>query len=654
MRLHCSSALITLAIPVQMSVTTVLLSSTKAELSAPPSQSLEQRSQSPVVNVPMPEAPALQSTTNRQAVVPNETSPVVQTPRAAVSESPAVTQPTRAALPPEVVPSRPEQNRPEQNQADRAPVSQAKPAEIANQPRPVETAINPTMREAPKIAPALVEPSDNRTRPQPVQQVNQPPLRTADTNAIQKPINESVAKSDTAAVSQAVKPMTTPTQEQNTGRVLPPASDTRSIDPRSIQSTGSGSRVEQSSVSGAIAPQKTDVPADAKVSTNKQDAVGGRLEPDRSSTGAGNGTSADRSPTATGGSDIRTQPADRITSATTSTDGRSQPGKQPTSDATAGNDIAQGTRVPAAGDGTVSGGNGGAAGGRIPDARIEPPVAISGGTDMGIRGYVPVEKEVVFDQKEEPSDRQVRAPEEPVSRTLTPAREAEIRITEQFGDRESRSELLTAIRKLEQGKTDDQPTRIVDLTNVLSLIEPIKLQQIKEILIKEVVGKGDEKAEQILVKQLMAIFPKDEEIPHTFKDLKTEIVEVEEETESNKGKAQVVAQLQAMILRAQGKRVDLYKDAAEKFDELKAQTTQDAGAPKVDHRHRYIVKEGDTLKSIAKQKLKDALLADLILEINRSVITTPIGKPLTAKLVILLPTAVDIAEYKKRTEESTS
>lgn len=72
-----------------------------------------------------------------------------------------------------------------------------------------------------------------------------------------------------------------------------------------------------------------------------------------------------------------------------------------------------------------------------------------------------------------------------------------------------------------------------------------------------------------------------------------------------------------------------------------------------ERRQKYVVKEKDTLESIAQKMLRDAKLAALILEINRSVI--PVKKvdgkqviDLRPKTVIWLPTTLDIKEFRGR------
>lgn len=70
-------------------------------------------------------------------------------------------------------------------------------------------------------------------------------------------------------------------------------------------------------------------------------------------------------------------------------------------------------------------------------------------------------------------------------------------------------------------------------------------------------------------------------------------------------------------------------------------------------RERYVVRDGDTLESIAAKRLRDKYLSALIFEINRNII--PVvekdGKKiaqLKAKMVIYLPSQLDIKNYRAR------
>jgi hypothetical protein len=72
-----------------------------------------------------------------------------------------------------------------------------------------------------------------------------------------------------------------------------------------------------------------------------------------------------------------------------------------------------------------------------------------------------------------------------------------------------------------------------------------------------------------------------------------------------------------------------------------------------DRRIRYVVRERDTLESIASKQLKDGKLGALIFEINRKEISLKVehGREvadLRARQVIWLPSGVDIREFRKR------
>ena len=70
-------------------------------------------------------------------------------------------------------------------------------------------------------------------------------------------------------------------------------------------------------------------------------------------------------------------------------------------------------------------------------------------------------------------------------------------------------------------------------------------------------------------------------------------------------------------------------------------------------RRRYVVKDRDTLQSIALRQLRDARLATLIYQINRSVIPVTLqrGKQvhnLKPGQVILLPSGVEVRDFRSR------
>jgi hypothetical protein len=74
---------------------------------------------------------------------------------------------------------------------------------------------------------------------------------------------------------------------------------------------------------------------------------------------------------------------------------------------------------------------------------------------------------------------------------------------------------------------------------------------------------------------------------------------------------------------------------------------------KQDRRRRYVVKDKDTLSSIAAKQLKDRRLGELIFEINKHLIPVKVvrGRPvkqLKSRMVIYLPTQVEVDEYRAR------
>ncbi len=253
-----------------------------------------------------------------------------------------------------------------------------------------------------------------------------------------------------------------------------------------------------------------------------------------------------------------------------------------------------------------------------------------------------------------PTDRTGRVVQQPEpSRFPTPASEAEDMVRSSLVTKESRAELLVAIRKYEQGKTDGLDTNLNGLVSVLALLEPMKLQQLKELLVKEPSGRGNEQADQILVKQLLALFPKENELEPGFKTYEEGFASVREEMAKVKQVAQRYDESRANLLNTVDSVTNLSKDKVKELDEDQEIL---AKHPKQDNlgRRRHFVLKGDTLKSIAETKLRDRQLSELIYNINRSVITTPVNKPLTPKLVLYLPTADEVAEYRKRLDESAN
>ena len=102
---------------------------------------------------------------------------------------------------------------------------------------------------------------------------------------------------------------------------------------------------------------------------------------------------------------------------------------------------------------------------------------------------------------------------------------------------------------------------------------------------------------------------------------------------------------------------------AKKRQELKEKEEQEKADEKdkkePERRTRYIVKEGDTLESIASKMLRDKRLASLIYEINKATIPVVIrkGKEVVAlrpKMVIWLPTTTDIRQFRSRLVAGTS
>lgn len=103
--------------------------------------------------------------------------------------------------------------------------------------------------------------------------------------------------------------------------------------------------------------------------------------------------------------------------------------------------------------------------------------------------------------------------------------------------------------------------------------------------------------------------------------------------------------------------------AAKKRKELKEKEEQEKADEKdkkePERRVKYIVKEGDTLESIATKMLRDKRLAALIYEINKAIIPVVVrkGKEVVAlrpKMVIWLPTSTDIKEFRGRLQTGGS
>jgi hypothetical protein len=126
----------------------------------------------------------------------------------------------------------------------------------------------------------------------------------------------------------------------------------------------------------------------------------------------------------------------------------------------------------------------------------------------------------------------------------------------------------------------------------------------------------------------------------------------EEEEENRLEKEQDTKEAAMAALLAARKRKELKdKEEQEKADE------KDKKEP--ERRVKYIVKEGDTLESIATKMLRDKRLAALIYEINKAIIPVVMrkGKEVVAlrpKMVIWLPTTTDVKEFRGRLQAGGS
>lgn len=94
------------------------------------------------------------------------------------------------------------------------------------------------------------------------------------------------------------------------------------------------------------------------------------------------------------------------------------------------------------------------------------------------------------------------------------------------------------------------------------------------------------------------------------------------------------------------------KEDAEKAEKEK-EKAQEKDKKEPERRQKYVVKEKDTLESIAARMLRDAKLAALILEINKNTIPVRFEKgkqivDLKPKMVIWLPTTTDIRDFRGR------
>jgi len=131
----------------------------------------------------------------------------------------------------------------------------------------------------------------------------------------------------------------------------------------------------------------------------------------------------------------------------------------------------------------------------------------------------------------------------------------------------------------------------------------------------------------------------------------------EEEEEEKKAQAKHEmderAKQEALLALMAEKKLKEQQEKAEKEKERQQQAKKDEES----RRRRYIVKDKDTLESIATKQLKDVKLAALIYDINRSVIQS---KKVDEKdvvdlrpgLVIWLPSTADISKFQKEGAKS--
>jgi hypothetical protein len=95
------------------------------------------------------------------------------------------------------------------------------------------------------------------------------------------------------------------------------------------------------------------------------------------------------------------------------------------------------------------------------------------------------------------------------------------------------------------------------------------------------------------------------------------------------------------------------KQRQQETDEDKQETTAERDKKEPEKRQKYIVKDGDTLESIAGKLLRDKRLSALIYEINQDTIPVRMVRgrrvaELQPKMVIWLPTTTDIRDYRAR------
>jgi hypothetical protein len=118
-----------------------------------------------------------------------------------------------------------------------------------------------------------------------------------------------------------------------------------------------------------------------------------------------------------------------------------------------------------------------------------------------------------------------------------------------------------------------------------------------------------------------------------------------EEQLKKEDKARLDALMLAALAEKKRKQLEQEQKEKEKSDEKDKQRDREK-------RRRYIVREKDTLQSIASQQLRDVKLAPLIYEINKEVILLRVenGKQvpdLKPKMIIWLPSTTEVEEFRK-------
>lgn len=118
-----------------------------------------------------------------------------------------------------------------------------------------------------------------------------------------------------------------------------------------------------------------------------------------------------------------------------------------------------------------------------------------------------------------------------------------------------------------------------------------------------------------------------------------------EEQHKKEEKMRLDALMLAALAEKKRKQLEQEQKEKEKSDEKDKQRDREK-------RRRYIVREKDTLQSIASQQLRDVKLAPLIYEINKEVIQLRVenGKQvpdLKPKMIIWLPSTTEVEEFRK-------